>query len=1292
MLSRTYGILTFRKVFTASLLTFVVGCSNAEVRDDESKNPFVPAVTENEPPVLHTAPLPKYDLDGDKIILPGGGVIPVTVKKGIRYIPVEMALNERSFTSIVSSLSSQGIVKAEQLGRIQVELSDVVNDISKEMKIFSPQFFPEVGYATGLVRQVDYERIAKKNLILTRGVLLNPRVATPMDENAVRKLSQESSVLNPRNDSEAFSGLARMGEPEFVALTEKEISQKVDGSSVKVGVSDTGITLNHPTFYNAKGESRIQYMKDFTREGRVYFNPEARFEVIGVEGEDKVLVTAQYLEPQTESQEAPVADKMSLVEKLPMLVSAELKTLLTSNVGARLGVLSESSFYNKDGDKVDLNKNGKVKDNFFALLVPDEKTKSYKVYLDLSAMSDTAGGLTADFRESRSVGDWNKTKQTITSYSEKFGFDIKKDVLEDSNEKKVEVVSASIVGFDPGNHGSHVAGIIAGRKTISNDKDTTLARGVAPNASLMMARVCANTGGCTALESIIDLSKNGAEVLNMSLGGLSPFNDGYGVQETVINRLTYLYNTLFIISAGNSGPGRQTVGSPSTARYALSVAATATQSLIERQYQWPGNQKAPKLNPAEDFLLFFSSRGPTAAGGFKPNISAPGTELSSIQLNASPGEREGLDVYWGTSMAAPAAAGAAALLIDAAKKYNIENPLSQLPLDALTLRRAIVQSARPFDVSTFDPKTGKSTKGKYTWIDQGTGMINLPRAWEVLKQARDSRLPGAVTVVDKGVSKKVDLDYQAIVFRKNPNGLNYDGSEQAPTDSSGGKEPKYGTGIWLDANDTDSIVKVAVIRSLPPTLVNRSDVGELAVQLNTTKDEFEFETIYYGAHKEWLKIGTRSQVDCMSSPTERLTVIGQGANVKAAHTKDPSMLNVCLNRKLMSTFAPGDHGAIIHGYRVVDGAKEAHAAFQIPVFMTVSHKTMAGKAGYEVTGTVNSFMVERNYIHVPEGTSLLDVTLTVPAAQVNGSVVKGCGSVELMALEAANTVKPPEIASRAKAVVASCNPDTGRPTADDARTIRFTRVNPKAGIWDLHVFGRYHFPQSDYKLSVKYAKVKSSVEKIVGTKAALTGEFNFEVLESSFDATPDSEQSAVELHGLIHKARYSVEQDKVLLVPNASEKAYRSYAENVSSVTYSTDGSPGNDIDLVVYECTEADKEESCKRLGDSGNASDVEKVVFVPKKDKFYAAAVAGYEMSKGNEFDFSETTTFSAAEKGQVTVVPVSDLVYTIQHTFDVEKGILLNLPQFLNKQNKIIGDIVVRTKIRSVITRIPIEITAE
>ena len=129
---------------------------------------------------------------------------------------------------------------------------------------------------------------------------------------------------------------------------------------------------------------------------------------------------------------------------------------------------------------------------------------------------------------------------------------------------------------------------------------------------------------------------------------------------------------IFMISAGNSGPGRQTIGSPSTARLSISVGAAASKGLIQAQYLWDGSGSPAAVSPDDAFMLFFSSRGPTGGGGFKPVLSAPGTELSSIQLNSAPGNRQGLDVYWGTSMSAPTATGAYALLLDAVQKFNLK--------------------------------------------------------------------------------------------------------------------------------------------------------------------------------------------------------------------------------------------------------------------------------------------------------------------------------------------------------------------------------------------------------------------------------------------------------------------------------------------------------------------------------------------------------------------------------------------------------------------------------------------
>ena len=87
--------------------------------------------------------------------------------------------------------------------------------------------------------------------------------------------SVKGTASDPSTD--AFSGLSVIHAPGFVKVAESAIGgEKVDGSSSRIGITDTGITFHHPTFTDVTGKtSRVVYMKDFTREGRVYFNPSA---------------------------------------------------------------------------------------------------------------------------------------------------------------------------------------------------------------------------------------------------------------------------------------------------------------------------------------------------------------------------------------------------------------------------------------------------------------------------------------------------------------------------------------------------------------------------------------------------------------------------------------------------------------------------------------------------------------------------------------------------------------------------------------------------------------------------------------------------------------------------------------------------------------------------------------------------------------------------------------------------------------------------------------------------------
>lgn len=1235
-----------------------------------------------------------------------GGIVSTRVIAGQVFIPVEGTFSDASFTAVMEASTAQSFSDGERNALITQEMSSVLKAIGSQMRVMHAKITPEVGFFTAFIPLEGYERLAAVTG-LSRRVLVNPVISMLRDPESLGlkpatqavALGLHSDPQDGRADHAAYSGLGRIGVTEFLAAVKADTGEDADGSTATIGVTDTGVTLNHPAFVDAAGQPRIQYLKDFTNEGLIYFAANARFEAsvpltvpAGVDINEALSVTAQYLQAPVGTQ-VPKGDRFSDVADQLFLLSPELRAaLLTPNSGARLGVFSEASLGTPDGSEtVDLNHNGTTSDLLWAILVPDADPTKSKMYFDKTGRGD--------FRENLVVTSFNGSKSTVKLFSETVGFEIKPFPLEDSAGNPVDATAAAIVGYDPGNHGSHVSGIIAARKTISNASDGTQARGVAPNGKLMVNRVCANNGGCQATGAIIDLSLNGAEVINMSLGGLGAMNDGYGVQETVINRLTLLKNTLFVISAGNSGPGRQTVGSPSVARMALSVAATASKKMIQRQYQWEGSGKNPSANPADDdFMLFFSSRGPTAAGGLKPNISAPGTELSSIQLNAAPGARPGLDVFWGTSMAAPTATGAVALLIDGVKRYNAAHPDKALSLDARILHKVISASARGFDVDSFDVTSQARTHGQYSWIDQGNGMINLLGAWEGLKAERDTKIPTAVYIASATGNQSVDLDYEVRVLRKSPNGLDYTGAVDAPTDAQGGKEPKFGRGIYLDLNSTESLIEVQVARRLPSNLLRRADLGDLMRLLNTSADDFAIETVVFGSSVEWLKAGSLDQLDCQSSPTAGLTILGPGPvdDFEAIGPRSigirASNLQVCLSRQLMAALPPGDHGALIKAYRVADGRREAAAAFTVPVYVAVPHKTLAGHAGYRISGNAPSFSVNRNYVQIPEGTSMVKVSIEVPAATVTGNDVKGCAGVELMVLEGENTAIPAELKPRAKARALNCEKN-GVVAAASKRVVTYSRMNPKAGLWDIHVFGSYSFRNSPYTLTVEFAKVATSIAAIAGEPSVLNGSLGFEVLDSSLTISPSAQRSEFGLNALVQEQSQAIAQDQNLIVANLDGVKGRSFDASVALANFSTGGAPGSDIDLAVLECTDAANiPDSCSTIGQSAGATDVESVDFVPLPGKFYAALAVGYDIPGGTlPFQFVETRKFAADEPGSLTVTPDGADKFKVDFLFDIAASSLLRSPLFTGGKYFATGDLIIKGQDGASLVRLPVKVNA-
>ncbi len=267
------------------------------------------------------------------------------------------------------------------------------------------------------------------------------------------------------------------------------------------------------------------------------------------------------------------------------------------------------------------------------------------------------------------------------------------------------------IGLVEGAHATHVAGITAAHEMFGGSMN-----GAAPGAKLVSSRGCTWGGGCTAAAlttGMVDLVVNrGVDVVNMSIGGLPALNDANNARAVLYDRLISDYGVQLFISAGNSGPGLNTIGDPSVATDVVSVAASVSKDT------WLANYGSV-VNTRQS-LFPFSSRGPREDGGFKPNISAPGSAISTVPrwLEQSGVEEAGYTLpvgyamFNGTSMASPQATGAAALLISGAFAKDIAVTPAQM-------RRALYTSAR--------------FKKHLPAYAQGNGFFNTQGAWQLLK-------------------------------------------------------------------------------------------------------------------------------------------------------------------------------------------------------------------------------------------------------------------------------------------------------------------------------------------------------------------------------------------------------------------------------------------------------------------------------------------------------------------------------------------------------------------------------
>jgi len=219
--------------------------------------------------------------------------------------------------------------------------------------------------------------------------------------------------------------------------------------------------------------------------------------------------------------------------------------------------------------------------------------------------------------------------------------------------------------LDTFGHGTHMAGIIAGRDdavTSVSSTDTTHFLGVAPNARIVSLKVADARGQTDVSQMLAAIdwvvqhrTDNGMNirVLNLSFGTDS-------TQSYQLDPLAYAaeqawkHGIVVVVSDGNNGSSTSSLEDPAIDPYVIAVAAADTQ----------GTTDVSKHVPAS-----FTNRGSDQR---KPDISAPGVHIASLRVPGSYIDQQfgstatvGTRFFRGsgTSQAAAVVSGAAALLL-----------------------------------------------------------------------------------------------------------------------------------------------------------------------------------------------------------------------------------------------------------------------------------------------------------------------------------------------------------------------------------------------------------------------------------------------------------------------------------------------------------------------------------------------------------------------------------------------------------------------------------------------------
>ena len=205
---------------------------------------------------------------------------------------------------------------------------------------------------------------------------------------------------------------------------------------------------------------------------------------------------------------------------------------------------------------------------------------------------------------------------------------------------------------------THVAGIAAGNGTSSGGKYA----GIAPEANLAAVKILDAEGKGSAADVLAGVQWliDNRERYNIRIANLSIGTADAGSSDPLVRAVEAAWDAgiVMLVAAGNNGPASGSVTSPGISRKVITVGASDDNRTVTI---WG------------DSVVHFSGRGPTTECIVKPDVVAPGAEITSCLTNTpiSDTRRASLRIVSpayvemsGTSMSTPMVAGAVALLLE----------------------------------------------------------------------------------------------------------------------------------------------------------------------------------------------------------------------------------------------------------------------------------------------------------------------------------------------------------------------------------------------------------------------------------------------------------------------------------------------------------------------------------------------------------------------------------------------------------------------------------------------------